>query len=175
METPITPDPISEEDIAETLADAAEATGTVSQERAERYYDKVRTRIARYLEKKGGVVEKGGDLLLLVPDVFILLWRLANDGRVSGKNKVLLVSAIAYFIFPFDIIPEALLGPIGYMDDLIFGVYVLNRMLIDTDADILRSHWSGNEDVLAAIRRVLDAADSLVGPDFLGKLKKIIK
>jgi uncharacterized membrane protein YkvA (DUF1232 family) len=168
METP-------DDDVEEVLADAAAATGPISAERAERFYDKIRTRVRRYLDSKGSVVEKGADLLFLVPDVFILLWRLTTDSRVSGKNKVLLVSAIAYFIFPFDIIPEALVGPIGYIDDLIFGVYVLNRMLIDTDVDVLRSHWSGHEDVLAAIRRVLDAADSLVGPDFLGKLKKIIK
>src|SRR5258706_10793104 len=84
----------------------------VTQERAERFYDRVRKRIQRYVESKGVAVEKSAEFLLLVPDVFILLWRLVNDRRVSGKSKVLLGSGIAYYIFPIDLIPEAFVGPI---------------------------------------------------------------
>ena len=159
----------------ETMRENAEATGTVSEDRAERFYDKMRSRIHDYLRSKGKVAHKSGDFLLLVPDLFMLLWRLANDARVSGKNKVLLGSGIAYYIFPFDIVPEGLLGPIGYLDDLVFGVYMLNRMLSDTDVEILREHWSGDEDVLAMIRRVLTAADNLVGTDLINRLKKMMK
>ncbi len=112
---------------------------------------------------------------MLVPDVFILLWRLANDRRVAGKDKVLLGSAIAYFILPFDLMPEALIGPIGYMDDLVFAVYVLNKMITSTDPAVLREHWSGNDDVLAIIQRVLNAADSLIGANVFEKLKKMIR
>ena len=71
--------------------------------------------------------------------------------------------------------PEALLGPLGYMDDLIFGVYVLNKMLTNTDVAVLREHWSGRQDVLDMIQSVLNAADSLVGDKILGKLKKMVK
>ena len=42
---------------------------------------------------------------MLVPDVFILLWRLTTDRRVSGKDKVLVGSALAYFILPLDFMP----------------------------------------------------------------------
>jgi uncharacterized membrane protein YkvA (DUF1232 family) len=140
----------------------------------QRFYDRIRARIQNYLEKKGGLAEKGGEYLLLVPDIFILLWRLANDGRVDGKNKVLLGTSLAYYLFPFDIIPEAIVGPMGFMDDLVFGVYVLNRLLGDTDAEVLRQHWSGSEDVLSVIQKVLTAADSLVGSDMVGRLKKVV-
>lgn len=156
------------------MRENAEATGKVSEERAERFYDRMRGRIHEYLQGKGKVA-KSSEYLLLVPDLFMLLWRLANDPRVSGKNKVLLGSGIAYYIFPFDIMPEALLGPIGYLDDLVFGVYMLNRMLSDTDVEILREHWSGEEDVLAMIRRVLNAADKLVGTELIDRLKRMMK
>ncbi len=156
------------------VRETADATGPVSEDRAERFYDRMRARIHEYLKKKGKVA-KSSEFLLLVPDLFMLLWRLANDSRVSGRNKVLLGSGIAYFIFPFDIMPEALLGPIGYLDDLVFGVYILNRMLADTDVEILRKHWSGDEDVLAMIRRVLKAADNLVGTQLIDRLKKMMK
>lgn len=166
---------VSDDDFAQSLTDAAESTGTMTSARAERFYDRVRGAIRNYVAKKGSAIEKPAEFLLLVPDVFILLWRLTSDARVSGKDKVLLGSAIAYYIFPFDIIPEAIVGPIGYLDDLVFAVYVLRKILNDTDASILRAHWSGSEDVLDTIQRVLNAADQLVGPEFLGKIRKFIK
>src|SRR5581483_11376299 len=143
--------------------------------RAQRTYDRIREKIRRYLDKRGGVVEKGGEFLLLVPDFFMLLWRLANDSRVTGKNKVLLVSGLADYILPFDFLPEAIVGPIGYLDDLVFAVYVLNKMLADTDVSIVREHWSGESDVLDSIQRVLNAADSLVGSDLIARFKKMVK
>jgi uncharacterized membrane protein YkvA (DUF1232 family) len=159
----------------ELTEEMTEVTGPVSRARAERYYDRVRESIRRYLEKKGAAAGKTGEYLLLVPDVFMLLWRLVNDGRVSAKNKVLLGSGLAYYLFPLDIIPEAILGPIALADDLVFAVYLLNKLLTDTDPQILREHWSGREDVLTTIQNVLGAADNLVGKDIFGRLKNIMR
>jgi len=107
--------------------------------------------------------------------MFMLLWRLTTDSRVAGKDKVLLGSAVVYFILPFDLIPEAIVGPIGYLDDLVFAAYVLNKILTNTDPAILREHWSGNGDVLQAIQRVLNAADTLVESKVTARLKKMLK
>ena len=156
------------------LDEMTEVTGPVSQDRAQRFYDRIRGNIRSYLERKANM-DKSADYLLLVPDVFMLLWRLINDGRVNAKNKVLLGSGLAYYFFPLDIMPEAFLGPIGYLDDLVFGVYLLNKILKDTDASVLRQHWSGSEDVLATIQNVLNAADNLVGTDLINRLKKLVK
>jgi len=147
----------------------------MNEERAQRFYDRIRKNIQDYLDRKGGLIEKGGEYLLLVPDFFILLWRLVNDSRVNGKNKVLLGSSLVYYVIPFDFIPEAIVGPIGYLDDLVFAVYVLNKVLGDTDASVLREHWSGDSDVLDSIQRVLNAADSLVGSNVIDRFKKMMK
>jgi uncharacterized membrane protein YkvA (DUF1232 family) len=88
---------------------------------------------------------------------------------------VLLGSAVAYFILPFDLIPEAIVGPIGYLDDLVFAAYVLNKVLTDTDPAVLREHWSGKGDVLDTIQRVLNAADTLVETKVAARLKKLLK
>jgi uncharacterized membrane protein YkvA (DUF1232 family) len=143
-------------------------------DRATRFYDRIRGTIQRYVDGKGKVLGKTAEFLLLVPDVFILLWRLTTDSRVSGKDKILLGSAVAYYVMPFDLIPEAIVGPIGYLDDLVFGVYVLNKILGNVDASIVREHWSGSEDVLDSIQRVLNAAESLIGKDLAGKIKKMM-
>jgi uncharacterized membrane protein YkvA (DUF1232 family) len=147
----------------------------VTPDRADRFYDRVRGSIQEYIDRKGGVLGKTAEFLLLVPDIFMLLWRLTTDSRVTGKDKVLLGSAVVYFILPFDLIPEAVVGPIGYLDDLVFAVYVLNTILRDTDPEVLREHWTGSEDVLVTIQRVLTAADTLVATNILGRIKKMIK
>ena len=173
METP--PEPpleTSNDELTEALVYVGQIVP--APDRAQRFYDRIRGSIARYLEKKGSAVEKTAEFVLLVPDVFMLLWRLVTDSRVSSKNKVLLGSAVAYYFFPLDIIPDIIPG-LGFLDDLVFAVFVLNRMLLDTDPAILRQHWSGDEDVLAVIRRVLGSAETLVSKDFLGYVKKFVK
>jgi uncharacterized membrane protein YkvA (DUF1232 family) len=162
----------SEDSFEDSMRESAEVSAPVTKERADRFYDRMRESIRRYLDKKGTVAGSTGEYLMLAPDVFVLLWRLVNDSRVNAKNKVMLGSGLAYYFFPLDIIPEGFLGPLGYIDDLVFGVYLLNKILADTDASVLRDHWSGRDDVLESIRKVLNAADTLVGKDILGKLKK---
>ena len=166
---------MSEQEFEDAMRESTELSGPVSRERANRFYDRMRDGIRRYLEGKGSVAGTTSEYLLLAPDVFVLLWRLVNDPRVSAKNKMMLGSGLAYYIFPLDIMPEGFLGPIGYIDDLVFAVYLLNKMLTDTDVEILREHWSGRDDILASIRNVLNAADNLVGSEILGKLKKNVK
>lgn len=166
---------MSETNFEETMRESSELAGPVSRERADRFYDRMRESIRQYLEKKGTVAGSTGEYLLLAPDVFVLLWRLINDQRVNAKNKVMLGSGLAYYIFPLDIMPEGFLGPVGYIDDLVFAVYLLNKLLTDTDVEILREHWSGRDDILDSIRNVLNAADNLVGSDILGRIKKSVK
>lgn len=156
-------------------AELNEGSAPVSSDRATRFYDRMREGIRSYLDKKGALAGKTGEYLLLAPDVFVLLWRLVNDARVNAKNKMMLGSGLAYYFFPLDIMPEGFMGPVGYIDDLVFAVYLLNKMLSDTDAAVLREHWSGSEDVLTMITSVLNAADNLVGSDILGRIKKSFK
>lgn len=165
---------MSEQEQETDLNEMTELSGPVSSDRAQRFYDRIRERIQNFLRGKARM-DKSAEYLLLAPDVFMLLWRLVNDSRVNAKNKLLLGSGIAYFIFPLDIMPEALMGPLGYLDDLVFAVYLLNKILTDTDAEILRQHWSGSEDVLTTITNILNAADNLVGKDLVGRLKNIVK
>jgi uncharacterized membrane protein YkvA (DUF1232 family) len=164
-----------DDEIEQALAEQAESVDILSSDRAQRFYDRVRGRIQTFVGEKGSALGRTAEFLLLAPDVFILLWRLLRDSRVTGRNKVLLGSAVVYYIFPFDLIPEGFLGPIGYLDDLVFGVYVLNRMLVDVDPNVLREHWSGGEDVLLTIQRVTNAADQLVSKEIVERLKKIVK
>ena len=57
-------------------------------------------------------------VLFHLPDFFRLYWRLFKDRRVPLLAKALVVSSLAYFIWPFDIIPDLLVPVIGEIDDL---------------------------------------------------------
>lgn len=158
--------------VEETIEAIAELIGPVSRRRANRFYDRLRAKVARAVEDRG-TPGNVAELLLFVPDVFILLWRLAMDARVEIKNKLLLGTTVTYFIFPLDFIPEALLGPVGYMDDLVLAAFVLNRMVNSIDKKVLREHWSGNRDLLEVIKRILQLSDQVVSTDLVKKIKRI--
>jgi uncharacterized membrane protein YkvA (DUF1232 family) len=166
---------VSDDEFAEVMSESSELSAPVSSDRADRFYDRMRDRIRAYLDKKGTVAGKAGEYLMLAPDIFVLLWRLVNDPRVNTKNKIALGGGLAYFLFPLDITPEAFFGPIGYLDDLIFGVLLLKKVLGDTDASVLREHWSGAEDILTTIEKILGSAESLIGSDLVARFKKAAK
>jgi uncharacterized membrane protein YkvA (DUF1232 family) len=165
----------SDEEFEETMRESSELSSPISSSRAERFYDRMRERIRVYLEKKGPIAGKTGEYLLLAPDVFVLLWRLVSDPRVNSKSKVALGGGLAYFLFPLDMMPEAFFGPIGFIDDLVFAVLLLRKVLVDTDVSIVREHWSGKDDLLTMIEKVLSAAEQLVGSELLGRFKKTVK
>jgi len=133
------------------------------------FYQKIRGQINDYLEKKNF---KYSDILMLAPDFFHLLVKLTFDARVPKEKKIKLGVALAYFISPLDFIPEAILGPIGYMDDLAITAYVLNDFINNGDTDILYEHWAGSGDVLATIQNVLTVADHYLGQGLWDRLKK---
>ena len=169
------PNETSDADFEEVMRESSELSAPISSTRAERFYDRMRERIRAYLEKKGTVAGKTGEYLLLAPDVFVLLWRLVNDPRVNSKSKVALGGGLAYFLFPLDMMPEAFFGPVGFIDDLIFAVLLLKKVLVDTDVAIVREHWSGRDDLLTMIEKVLSAAEQLVGSELLGRFKRTLK
>ncbi len=133
------------------------------------FYKKIRSQINTYLQNKHF---KYGHLLLLAPDFFHLMVKLTLDPRVPKEKKVKLVAAIAYFISPLDFIPEAILGPIGYMDDLAIAAYVLNDFVNHGDLDILYEHWAGEGDVLAYIQNILTVADHYFGQGLWERIKQ---
>ena len=119
--------------------------------RERRVYDRLRSQI---IEAEPGERSSIRDLLLLLPDLAVLLFRLMQDDRVPVASKAIAALGAAYLISPIDLMPALLLGPIGLIDDLIVIGAVLSRMLNRVHPDVVRSHWSGQGDALEAIQRV---------------------
>ncbi|MGY8804873.1 MAG: YkvA family protein [bacterium] len=121
-----------------------------------RFYDRLR---AIVIEKEYAVGSGIRDLLMLLPDLTVLLFRLVKDSRVPVGAKVIAGFGVAYILSPIDLMPEFLFGPIGLIDDLFVVVTVLSRLMKSVHPDIVREHWSGQGDALDAITRVTTWAD----------------
>jgi uncharacterized membrane protein YkvA (DUF1232 family) len=95
------------------------------------------------------------------------------DKDVPASEKAKLIAAIVYFVSPFDFLPEAISGPLGYIDDVVVAAYVLNSLINTTDPEIVKRHWAGDKDILDLIQEILKIADELVGSGLWKRIKKI--
>jgi len=135
------------------------------------FYQQMRDSIRIWLKNKGGNYQFA-DYLLAAPDLFHLLCKLAIDKEVPVSEKAKLAGAIVYFISPVDLLPEALTGPLGYIDDVAMAAFVLNRVINKTTPEIVRRHWAGDKDILDLIQQIIQVADEMVGSGLWAKIRK---
>jgi len=138
------------------------------------FYQKLRASIRDWLKSEAGSTHKWADYMLFAPDLFHLLCKLTIDEKVPVKEKAKLAAAIAYFVSPIDLVPEAIVGPAGYIDDIVLSAYVLNSIINKTDPEVVKRHWAGDKDVLEVIQEILRVADEMVGSGLWKKLKKLV-
>ncbi len=128
--------------------------------RERRLYDRLRARVVPSAPNAPSGI---GDLLLLLPDLVVLLFRLMRDERVPVGSKAIAMLAAGYLVSPIDLVPDLVLGPIGLIDDLLVVGSALSRMVNHVHPDVVRSHWSGHGDALDAIQRVSGWVEVQVG------------
>lgn len=140
------------------------------------FYDRLRLRVVHAVEHRGGRFGEGVvRFLLLVPDVFVLLLRLTLDRDVPGPVRTLIVGALAYFVMPIDFVPEAFVGPAGYLDDLVLASAVLSQAFGGDLEPYARRHWSGKEDLDVVLQDVAYSAEHLLGARIYRRLEAFLK
>lgn len=139
-------------------------------EKNDDFYQKLRKKIRNWTQSKEGKTNKWSEYIMAAPDLFHLLVKLSLDKEVPVKEKAKLVAAITYFVSPLDCIPELLLGPVGYVDDIALAAYVLNNLINKINPEIVKKYWAGDENILFLIKKILQISDEMVGH----KWKKII-
>jgi uncharacterized membrane protein YkvA (DUF1232 family) len=90
------------------------------------------------------------NLLLVIPNLLLLSARLMTDGRVPGKERLLVAGAIVYAFVPLDFIPD-MLPFVGQVDDAYLIALTLLRLISVTDPRVVRQHWHGGGDVVELI------------------------
>ena len=139
------------------------------------FYDRLRRKIVRVLERRGGKLgQRAASALLLVPDVFMLVARLALDRDVPKPTRAMLASTLAYFVMPLDLLPEAVIGPVGYLDDLVLALMALSQAFGKELEPYAEKYWSGSQPLRTVLSDVLAAADSLLGSNLYDRLRGIL-
>lgn len=162
-----TPDPDAR---ARTSAPGAAASrGLLS------FYDRLRERMLLAAERQSHRYGKPViEAFLLVPDVFILLVRLVLDPQVPGEARALIGGALAYFLLPLDLFPEALVGAAGFLDDLVLGAAVLSQALGGELEPYAAKYWNGERELRQTLRDIAQSARALLGRDLERRLKRTL-
>jgi len=153
--------------------ESAEATELQAPQRD--FYQRLRLRMRAWGGTRQGRSHRFAEYLLLAPDLFHLLCKLALDPRVPFEHRAKLMGAIAYYVAPFDLFAELMLGPLGFLDDVALAALVLNGLLRDTPGEVVQSHWAGDGDILDWVKRILRSADEMLGRRLLGRVRKQVK
>lgn len=140
------------------------------------FYDHLRARMLAAAQKrgKGKLAPAAVEALLLVPDVFILLARLALDPQVPGPARTLIGGALLYFVTPIDLMPEAVLGPVGFLDDLVLAAAVMSQALGGELEPYARKHWNGEQELREVLHDIAHSAHALLGGDMHGRLERAL-
>ncbi|MEJ2266772.1 MAG: DUF1232 domain-containing protein [Anaerolineales bacterium] len=104
------------------------------------------------------------DLIYQAPALYRLMIHLLDDPNVPGRLRPLVITTIAYFVLPADIMPEDLQGPSGYIDDIFLCAFIADRIHKELKSDeILTANWDGKVPILTLIEDVLSQEKALIG------------
>jgi uncharacterized membrane protein YkvA (DUF1232 family) len=142
-------------------------------DRRMQFYEKLRKKVREYSKEKGGKASVLTDYLFLLPDLFILVCRLAMDGRVPAKKKIIAGAILTYLVLPIDIIPD-FIPVIGHLDDLVLVVIGLNMILNEIDKQILIDNWSGEGNILELLQTISAKAEQFLDKNVLQRIKNWI-
>lgn len=144
-------------------------------ERLLAYYDRLRARVTKALERRGGRwSERLSGTLMLAPDVFMLLVRIALDSDAPRETRRLVGGALLYFLLPMDLLPEALVGVVGFTDDVVLASIVLTEALRADLEPLVERHWSGSGRARQALTDVARSASALLGEDLFARLRSLL-
>lgn len=136
------------------------------------FYQKLRSRIQKWLENRSGGVGKLGQYVLFAPDFFHLLSRLMLDSRIDASSKSKIGAGILYFFAPIDFLPELLVGPGGFLDDVVVAVFIVNTLLNKFPAEVIEEQWAGDKELLSVVRGISNSGSKVVSKIPAGRLVK---
>jgi uncharacterized membrane protein YkvA (DUF1232 family) len=93
------------------------------------------------------------EALRLLPDLLRLLRRMAADADVPRAARLRLWLLLGYLAIPFDLVPD-FVPVLGYADDAIIVSLTLRSVVRRGGAPLIRRHWPGTDDGLAALARL---------------------
>ncbi len=139
------------------------------------FYIKLREKITSWAESKGFKDSKTFKYIIAAPDFFYLLWKLSMDKDLPAEDRLLVGIALFYFISPFDLFPEGVMGPIGYIDDIAIAAYVIRKIINKAGEKKVKQYWLGEEELLTSIESILVTVDSYIGSGLWRRLVNLVE
>jgi uncharacterized membrane protein YkvA (DUF1232 family) len=147
---------------------------TIEVGRAQDFYHRLRTRLDKWLRSREGRAYRFADSLMLLPDFVHLIISLALDRRVPADLRAQTAAVFAYVVLPFDLVPEVVVGPIGFGDDLLLVALMVRRLLTTVPREVVEEHWAGPAGLMDTVRAILDVAEEMVGSSVLQRLQRMV-
>lgn len=137
------------------------------------FYQHLRKRVQDWEKSDDSRSHKYIEYILAIPDFFYVIWQLVKDNRIPNDIKIKLGGLVIYWIFPIDLIPDFILGPFGFLDDLALTAVLLNKIVKD-HGDIVEEHWQkvSDKDILILIEGILADVDKWIGTGMWRRVKK---
>lgn len=133
------------------------------------FYQRVRDKIDKWaktgrLEKKRGKwTDKFLQYLLVFPDLVYLMIKLFIDREIAASIKGYILVLFVYLISPIDIIPD-FIPVIGFIDDLLILVVILNKIINSADPEVLekiKAYWTGKDDVFVKVKEIITVMNEI--------------
>ncbi len=109
-------------------------------------------------------------LQMSCPIFFKLLCDILNDKFTDWHTKIMISSAIAYFVLEEDVIPDH--EENGYIDDLFITSFVLKEIK-ENSPELIDENWLYEEDIFADIDRVYIQTSEILGDRIYEVLRKV--
>ena len=113
------------------------------------------------------------EIILLVPYLFEMLSNLLDDGRVTKESRRKVCQAVAYFITPFDVLPEEVYGVEGYLDQCYVALYVCKELKALLPSFVLDEAWEG-EGTFAEVVSLLPEMEKNLQPENIQKIHRYL-
>lgn len=101
----------------------------------------------------------------LAPELYRALVSLLDDGRVHDSARGMVCRAVAYFVMPFDVLPEEVHGGEGFLDDVYFALWALDRLREELPEHALEDAWEGEGLLVPLLDEELPRIEGLLEDD----------
>lgn len=120
------------------------------------FHDVLREYLDSYRGKYERFVDYGPDLYKLLSDIL-------NEKSLPSDIRIKICAVLGYFVVPFDILPEQIYGPHGYIDDIFLCVYVLKEIEEHIGYDFLDREWEGDEELKDVLNICYENSKNILG------------
>jgi uncharacterized membrane protein YkvA (DUF1232 family) len=120
------------------------------------FYDVLRENLDSYRGEYESFIDHG-------PDIYELLTDILNEKSLNPKLRMKICAALGYFVVPFDIIPEQIYGPHGYIDDIFLCSYVLKEVQNEKGIIFLDELWEGDEEIEDVLNVCYNQSKEILG------------